>query len=151
MNVADHALARRNRPREFVADRMAGFLARNRRIVRCAVATVAEWRVLRGVRGRSIVRVDNVARRASTRPIVARLVVRAGQGEQWIEETRLLQPQKNGVGAKLRAKSARAQLVVGFPGIVRADRLANLALGAAAALKHAQHIPRLRNLPALDR
>src|SRR6266853_4662117 len=49
MDVAHHALARRNRARKLVADRMAWLAMRNRRVFRSAEAAVAERRVLRGM------------------------------------------------------------------------------------------------------
>src|SRR5713226_10391194 len=49
MDVADHALARRDRTRENVFDGMAGFILRNRRIRRGAEARMSERRVSDGV------------------------------------------------------------------------------------------------------
>src|SRR5260370_9501980 len=49
MNVADHALARRDGARENVLDGMAGFALRSRRIGRSAEAGMPELRVSTGV------------------------------------------------------------------------------------------------------
>src|SRR5882762_7781281 len=49
MDVADHALAGGNRPRENVFDGMAGLVLQDRRIRRCAVARVAKRRISAGV------------------------------------------------------------------------------------------------------
>ena len=113
--MADHALAGRNRARESVANGMAGFVSRNRRIGCRAVAAIAEARVWAGMLRRAVVGVDHVARRASAGAIIAGLVVRAGQRKQRIEQARFLQAEKNGIGAQLGAESALAELVVGRP------------------------------------
>ncbi len=104
MHVADHALAGRNGARKFVANGMAGFFARNRRIVRGAETAIAKRRVLRGMLSRTVIRIDDVACRASAGAIVARLIVCARQRKQRIEQARFLQAEKNRIGAKLRAE-----------------------------------------------
>ena len=125
--------------------------ARNRGIGRSAEAAIAEWRVLRGMRRRAIVRINDVAGRAAAGAIIAGLIVGARQGKQRIEQARFLQAEKNRIGAQLRAESARAEFVVGLAGIVGAHGLADFAFRAAAAFEHAQHVAGLRNFPAFER
>src|ERR1700740_576273 len=112
MDVAHHAVARRNRACEFVANGVPGFPARNRRIVRSAESTVAERSVLRRMRCCAVVCVDDMTRRAAAGAVIARLAVRARQGKQRIEQARLLQSEKNRISAELCAEAARAELVV---------------------------------------
>ena len=117
-----------------------------------AEAAIAEWRVLRGMFRRTVIRVDDVARRAAAGAIIAGLIVRARQRKQRIEQARFLQAEKNGIGAKLRAESARAEFVVGLARIVgRATGSPTSPFGPAAAFEHAQDVAGLRNLPALER
>ncbi len=150
MHVAYHALARRNRVREDVTDGMAGLAARNRRIGRSAFAAVSKLGVGAGVLRRSVVAVNHMASRTAARAIVAGLIVRARQREHRIHEARLLQAKKDWIGAQLRAEAAAAQLVVGTAGLLAALRIAGLGFRPAATLEHAQHVARLRNLPALE-
>src|SRR5207253_2804707 len=123
----------------------------DRRIVRRGSASVAEWRVLRGMVRRAIVRVRHVASGAAAAAIVARLIVGAGKREQRIEQARLLQPEEHGIDAELGAEAAIAQLDLRPPRIIVAHRIAGLALLAAAALEDAQYVARLRDFPALQR
>ena len=99
MHMADHALARRDRTREFVADGMAGFFARNRRVFRRAETAISERSILSGMFGGAIVGIDDVARRATAGAIFTRLIVGPRQGKQRIEEAGLLQSEENRVGA----------------------------------------------------
>src|SRR6266853_723923 len=92
-----------------------------------------------------------MARRASAGAIIAGLIARSRHREERVEQTSLLQSKEHGIGAKLRAESARAELVVGFARIVGPDGLSDFALRPAAAFEHAQNVARLRNFPALER
>src|SRR5450432_1090304 len=112
---------------------MTGLVVRNRGIFRRAETTISEGRIFRRMFCRAVVPLHDVACGAATRSIIARLIVRAGQRKQRIEQARLLQAEKYGIGAKLRAKSAIAEFVVGLAGIVGAHWLAHFTLGAAAA------------------
>src|SRR5436190_1864656 len=88
---------------------------------------------------------------AAAAAIVAGLIVRTGEREQRIEQARLLQPEEHGIHAELSPEAAIAQLDLGPPRIILAHRIAWLALFAAAALEHAQHVTRLRDFPPLER
>jgi len=99
MNVADHALARRNRARENVFDGMAGLVLRDGRIGRSAEPGVAERRVGAGMQWIAVVRVNHVAGRASAAAIVARMIVRAGKRQDGVEQSGFLQAEKNRIGA----------------------------------------------------
>ncbi len=150
--MADHALARRDGSRKFVADGVAGLFARNRRIVRRAVPAISKRSILRGMFDGTVVCIHDVARRASAGAIVARLIVRARQGKQRIEQASFLQPEKYRIGAEECAESARAELVVGFACVGCIARgLADFAFRAAAAFEHAQDVAGLRNFPTLQR
>src|SRR5580692_5816541 len=92
-----------------------------------------------------------MTRSTSAGAIIAGLVVRSRHREERVEQARLLQAKEHGIGAKLRAESARAELVVRFACIISAHRLADFALRPAAAFEHTQHVARLRNFPALER
>ncbi len=151
MNVARHALARWNRARENVANRMARFVARNRRIVRSGETEIAESRVLRGMFRRAVVRVNDVTRRAAAGAVIARLIVCARQREKRIEQARLLQTEKDGIRAQLRTEPARAELVVRFARLFFERGLPNFAFPLASAFKYAQDVARLRNLPSFER
>src|SRR5438128_8779389 len=69
MHVAVHALARRNRARELVHDRMAAFGFRNRFVGSETQTLMTELAPPTGIRRRTIVCVNNVTRRATTRAI----------------------------------------------------------------------------------
>src|SRR5882672_3601294 len=130
---------------------MSGLAMRNRRILRRAEALISKWRVLRGMRRRAIVGVDDVACRASARAIVAGLVIRSRKRKQGIEQSRFLQAEKYRVGAKLGAEYAIAKFIVWLSCIVRAHLLADFTLGSAAALEYAENVSGLRNFPAFER
>src|SRR5260221_1385199 len=136
--------------RKLVPDRMPRLVMRNRWVFRRAEAAVAKRRVLRGMLYRTIVCVNHMACRASARAIVAGLIVRSRHRKQRVEQTRLLQAKEHGIGAKLGAESARAELVVGLARIVGTHRLADFALRPAAAFANAQDVARLRNFPPFE-
>src|SRR5215472_3099634 len=73
VNVADDALAGWNRARKLVFDRVTGFELVNGRIDLRTESLISVHGIWPGVHGRSIVRVDHVARRAATMAIVARM------------------------------------------------------------------------------
>ena len=151
VDVADHALAGGNRARERVPNRMAGFALCNRGIGGRALAEMAKRRIRTGMLGRAIVGVDYVARRATAAAIIARLIVRARKREHRVEQARLLQAKEHRIGAQQGAESAFPELVVGAAGFSLGVGIADFTFFCAAALEYAQHIPRLRNLPALER
>ena len=106
MHVAVHALARRNRARELMHDRMAALVFRNRCVAGEAQALMPVLAPPTGIGRRTIVRVNDVAGRATARTIIARMIVRAEKAEQRIVQSRFLQTEKNRVGAIERAEAA---------------------------------------------
>ena len=90
-----------------------------------AVRLIAERGVGAGVHRRAIVGVNHVAGGAAAVPIVAGMIVGAGQRKNRIQQARLLQAQKHRVGAQLGAEAAIAQLVVGRAGIFFGIRIAD--------------------------
>src|SRR5437016_2499090 len=118
MYVAGDALAGRNGSCELMLYGMPGLVFRNGGIDLRAMSLVAEGRVRTGMHRRAIVSVDHVARGAAAVPIVARMVVGAGHGENRIQETGLLQAKKHRVGAKLGTESTLAQLHIGTAGFL---------------------------------
>src|ERR1051326_1066489 len=112
MHVAGHALARWNRARERVPDRMTRLGARRvyRGIDGLRLSVVPILRVLHRVFGRSVVRVDHVAGRAAAAAIIAGLIVRTRKGEERIEQPRLLESEEDGIGSNLGAEASIAQL-----------------------------------------
>ena len=77
VHVAGHALAGRNRARELMGDRMAALVFRNRFIDGEAETLVAVFAIPAGIRWRTVVRINDVARRATAGAIIARMIVRA--------------------------------------------------------------------------
>src|ERR1700691_3404822 len=100
MNVADNALARRNRARELMTNGMAGFVARNGGIGSCSLSLIAVNRVCAGMLRRSVVGIDDMAGAASAGTVVAGLIVGAGERKQRVEQARFLKAKKNRVGGK---------------------------------------------------
>ena len=122
MDVADDALAGRNRARELVLDRMARFVLRNGRIDLRAVALIAVRGVGPGMHRRAVVGVDHMAGRAAAGAVVAGMIVGAGQRKQRIEQARLLQAQKHRDRCAARVPRPRSlSLSSGSPGIFFAD------------------------------
>src|SRR5579871_2327451 len=147
MQVANHALARWDRPRENVLYGMARFILRNRLIDGCGMAEISKPRILRRVRRIAIIRINHMARRAAASAIIARMIIRSRQGHHWVNQTRFLQAKKYGIGAQLRSEASIAQLVIGLAGLFVFLRISYLTLSLAATLKNAQHIARLRSFP----
>ena len=100
---------------------------------------------------RAVVGVDHVASGAAAVSIVARMVVGARHGKYRIQQASLLQTQKHGVGAKLGAKSAFAQLHIRLAGCLSRIWIAKLRAFTTSALEHAQHVAGLRNFPTRQR
>ena len=132
VHVAHDALARRDRPREDVSDRMAWLSVRDRRIGRRRGAAVTVLGIGPGVERVAVVRVDDVACRAAARAVVAGIVVRAKERQHRVEQARSLETLKDGIGAVDGAKPTNAQPVV-------------------APLEDAQHVARLRDLEVRQR
>src|SRR6266852_6005960 len=95
----------------------------------------------------AIIRVDHVARGAAARAIIARMIVRAGERKNRIEQSRLLQSKKHRIRAQLSSKTSIAELVIGLARFFFAIRIANLRFLALASLEGPQHIAGLRSFP----
>src|SRR5438045_6747714 len=79
------------------------------------------------------------------------MIVGAEKIQSGIEQARLLQAKKNRIGAVVGAKATRAQALVGLPRVFFLVGQSDFQSTLAAALKHAQDISRLRDLPTRDR
>src|SRR5215213_7414127 len=98
--------------------------------------------------GRAIVGIDDVTGGAAAAAIVTRLIVRAGKRQQWIEQSRLLQTEKNRIDAQLRAEASIAQLHLGPSGFIFSRGIAHLTAPPAAALEYTKHVAGLRDFPS---
>ena len=78
------------------------------------------------------------------------MIVRAGQRHHRVNETRLLQAKKDGIGAQFRAKATIAQFGVRFAGLLVARRIPKFGFFLATAFEDAKYIARLRNFPAIE-
>src|SRR5207244_10116764 len=114
MQVAVHALARRNRARELMHDRMTAFCFWNRFVRGETQTLMAELAPPPVIRRRTVVRVNNVTGRATARSIIARMIVRSEKSEQRIVQSRFLETEKNRIGAVQRAETALGKSAVGF-------------------------------------
>ena len=99
----------------------------------------------------TIVCVNHVTRCAAAAAKITGLIVGAGKREKRIEKTRLLQTEKNGIGAEQCAKSAFAQFIVGAAGFFLAIGISDFTFLPATAFKNTQHVARLRGFPAVQR
>src|SRR5690348_3670178 len=95
VHVTVHALARRNRAGELMHDRMTRFVLWDGRIGGKTQAVMPILTPPARVRGRSIIRVNHVTSRASTRAIVTRMIVRTHEAKQRIMQSGLLDAEKD--------------------------------------------------------
>ncbi len=151
VHVADHALAGRNRARELVADGMSGLISRNGGIGGRGLSQISGRSVGAGMFRRTIVGVDHVAGAAAAGPVVAGLIVGAGERQQRIEQAGLLQSEKNRIGAQFGAEAALAQFDLRLARLFFEAWIPYFRLFPAASFEHAQDVAGLRNLPALQR
>ena len=151
VHVAGDALARWNRGREFVLDRMAGFVLGDRRIGVLAQPTMPRLSVRAGVHRRAIVGIDDVTRRATARPIIAGVIVGAEEVERRVEQTSLLQPNENRVGAVLSTESAIAQTCSRTARFFACFRNTDFRTKASAPFKDAENVAGLSDLKARQR
>src|SRR6267143_7225007 len=98
------------------------------------------------MRGIAIIRVDHVTRDAATRAIIARMIVRARERKNRIEQSRFLQAKKYGIRTQPGSKTSFAELVIGLARFLFAIRIPNLRFLAPASLEVPQHIAGLRSL-----
>src|SRR5687768_14972436 len=94
VHVAGDALARRDRARETMVNRMPALILGNGRIAAEAESLMAELAVIIGIRRRAIIRVDHVTRGATARAIITRTIIRSKKSEQRIVQARFLQTEK---------------------------------------------------------
>ena len=106
VHVAVHALAGWNGASELMQDGMAALRFGDRFVGRETEALVSVLAPPAGVRRRPIVRVNDVAGRAAARSIIAGVIVRAEEPEEWIVQPRFLQAEENRIGAIERAETA---------------------------------------------
>src|SRR5580765_2407129 len=141
VHVATHALAGRDRARERVPDRMAALIVAQTGLVAAeAQALVAVLAVVSGVGWGAVVRVNHVTGRATAGAIVARMVVRAQETEQWIVQARLLQVQKNRIDAVERAQPSLGQPAQRPARRLGRRRRAELQLFLSSFLENSQNI-----------
>src|SRR5207302_3060911 len=86
----------------------------------------------------------------STGAIIAGMIVRAGQRHHRVNETRLLQTKKDGIGAQLGAKATIAQLGVRLARLLVARWIPKFGFFLATAFEYAKYIAGLRNFPAIE-
>src|SRR6478735_4692964 len=96
---------------------MAWLVLGNRRINGSRSAAVSVLRRPCRVFRAPVIRVDDVACRATTVAIVAWLIVGAGERQHRIEQARLLQAEEDRIGAQGSAETSIAQFRVGTSGI----------------------------------
>ena len=151
MHVAVHALARGNRTGELMGDRVAALVLRNGFVRGETESLVPVLAPPAGVRGRTIVRIDHMAGRATAGAIVARVIVRAEKSEERIMQPRFLQAEENRVGPVQRAETALGQAPERFAGRLFRRRQAQLQLLFTALLKDAQGISGIAQIETRER
>src|SRR6266480_7287812 len=105
-------------------DRMTALGFRNRFVRGKTQALMSKLVPPAGVRRRTVVRVNNVTRRAAARSIIARMIVRPEKSEERIVESGFLESEKNGIGAIQCSETAFGQTPIGFAIWLLAGRLA---------------------------
>ena len=151
MHVAVHALARRNRARELMDDRMAALVFRNGFVGGETETLVSVLAPPAGISRRTIVRVNDVAGRATARAIIARMIVRAQKSEQRIVQSRFLQTEEDRIGAIERAESALGQTIARSAVAARRVSEAELQLFFAAFFENAQNVSRITQVETRQR
>src|SRR5713101_981767 len=119
MNVADHALARRNRTRELMTDSMTRLVTRNRGVGSRGLSKIAMRCISAGMFGRPVVRIDDVTGTASAGTIIAGLIVGTRKREERVQQASFLQSQHNRISTQFCAETACTQLDLGLTGIFR--------------------------------
>ena len=116
-----------------------------------SLSQIAGSSVSAGVLRRAVVGVDHVAGAAAAGAVVAGLIVGAGKRQQRIEQARLLQSQKDRIGAQLGAEAALAQFDLRLARLFFEAWIPDFWLLPAASFEDAQDVAGLRNFPALQR
>ena len=150
VDVADDALAGRDSARQLMRDRMPPLPLRHHRVWVPRRPQVAGGGERAGIDGGTVVGVNHVTRRATARPVVARVVVRAQEIERGVEQPRFLESDQNGVCAVLRAETPRAQSRFRLPIILERVRKPHLLRVAPTALEDAEDVARLADLEARE-
>src|SRR5207249_751015 len=104
-----------------------------------------------GVLRVAVVGVGEVAAGTAALAVVSRMVVRAHKEVDRVEEPRLLEAEEDGVGAEQRPEAAAAELDVRPARVLVAIRDPKLGAASPTPLEDAEHVPRLRDLPARQR
>src|SRR4051794_40248548 len=155
MHVTRHALTRRHRARELMAQRMALLIFRNGFVAGDREAGVAVLRVTGGMQRIAIVGVDDVTSRASGRPVVAGMIVRSEERKMRIVEPRLVQIDERGRDAQAGAAAAIAEADVGLTGFAFrrwiTDGRERARAADAAPFEGAEVLGGLKNLPSRQR
>src|SRR6185503_14856714 len=99
----------------------------------------------------AIVRVDHVTGGTARGAIIAGMIVRAEKIQCWVEQSCFLYSEKDRIRALCSAKAACAESFVRLAGIFFFVRQTDFESSLAAALKHAQDVSGLRNLPTRNR
>jgi len=149
MDMANNALARRNRSSELVLEWVSRLILRNRRIGRRRLPKITPGRIVPGMFLRTIVGINHMASRASAGAVVPGLVVRSRKRQQRIKQARFLQTENRGICPRQRAKAALAEFNVRLSRRFFKAGNSDFRLLFASTLKRPQHVPRLRNLPSL--
>ena len=161
VHVAVHALGRRDGAGEGVADRMARFLAADRRVHGRRLAVPAELRIAQAVPRLAVVGIDDVTGSAARRTIVARLVIGAHEPGVGVVQPGLVNVQDRHSDAQAGAGSTRRLTDVRTAGLFQpldlAGRAGQADLGelggdvAPAAFEHPEDVAGRGHLPCRDR
>ena len=154
MDVADHALARRDGVAlgEAVFDGVARLVLRDGRVGVHGQAVVPVLGIRPGVDAGAVVGVDHMARATAGGAVVARMVVGAEEVERRVEEARLVEADEGRIDAVLGAEAANAEACVDRPaGVFLRLRDADLGDELPAALEDAEDVAGLLDLEARQR
>ena len=154
VDMADDALARRDRGGEAMGDGMTRFVRRDHWIGIGGEAVgfcgrdapVSVLGVRSGMNGRAVVGIDDVACRTAARAVVAGLIVGPEEIERRVQQTRLLQADEHRVGTVSRPQAAHAEPRAGTAGFVPFLGDSNLGDKPPAPFEDAQNVGRLRDL-----
>ena len=161
VHVTDHALRRRNRPREFVLKRMPGFVFRYGRVSADATTVVTVLRIRPGTRRVTVIRINDVTTGTTRRAVIAGLFVGPQKPHQRIVQPRLGDIDQRHGDPPTGAGAAVGLFDIGPPRLIEqlqaATTVRNADLGklagdhTAAALEHPVDIGRRHRLPGRQR
>src|SRR6266566_6159151 len=106
MHVAVHALARRDGTSELVNDRVSALGFGDRLVGGETETLMSVFAPPPGICRRTIVRVNHMTSRAAARSVITRVIIGSEKSEEWIVQSRFLQPKKDWIGAIERAETA---------------------------------------------